>query len=60
VTFASPGFLAALLLVPLAVVVYVRLERGRRRQSEAFATAGMLDSVAPVRPGWRRHAPMWL
>ena len=59
-TFASPGFLAALLLVPLAVVVYVRLERGRRRQSAAFATTGMLDSVAPVRPGWRRHAPMWL
>ena len=20
----------------------------------------MLESVAPVRPGWRRHAPMWL
>jgi Ca-activated chloride channel homolog len=59
-TFASPGFLAVLLLVPLAVVAYVRLERGRRRQAEAFTTTSMLDSVAPVRPGWRRHAPILL
>jgi Ca-activated chloride channel family protein len=60
VSFASPGFLAALLLVPLTLAAYLRLERGRRRQAEAFATTAMLDSVAPVRPGWRRHAPMWL
>jgi Ca-activated chloride channel homolog len=60
VSFASPGFLALLLLAPLAVLAYLRIERGRRRQAEAFAAPGMLASVAPSRPGWRRHAPMWL
>lgn len=59
-SFASPGFLALLLLAPLAVIVYLRIERERRRQAEAFAAPGMLASVAPTRPGWRRHAPMWL
>ncbi|MBN1528693.1 MAG: VWA domain-containing protein [Thermoleophilaceae bacterium] len=59
-SFASPGFLALLLLLPLAALAYLRIERGRRRQAEAFAAPGMLASVAPRRPGWRRHAPMWL
>ena len=42
------------------MVAYLRLERGRRARAEAFAAPGMLESVAPVRPGWRRHAPMLL
>ena len=59
-TFASPAFLLALLLVPLLVAGYLWLERGRRRGAERFAAPAMLESVAPVRPGWRRHAPVWL
>ena len=59
-SFASPGFLALLVLAPLAVLAYLRIERGRRRQAEAFAAPGLLESVAPRRPGWRRHAPMSL
>ena len=57
-SFASPGFLAALVLVPVAVAAYVLWERRRRRSESAFASPGVMASVAPVRPGWRRHAPM--
>lgn len=59
-SFVSPLFLLALLVLPLAGAAYVTLDRRRRRAAEAFAAPRMLDSVAPVRPGWRRHAPMAL
>ncbi len=55
-TFAAPAFLLlALLLVP-AAWLYVRSERAARRGATAFATAPLMPSVAPRRPGWRRHA----
>jgi Ca-activated chloride channel homolog len=55
-SFESPGFLLAMLLVPLALAGYVRLDRRRRRATESFAEPRMIPSVAPTRPGWRRHA----
>ncbi len=57
-SFGAPLVLAALLLVPAAIVWYVRQQRYRRRAAAAFATPALLASVAPRRPGWRRHAPM--
>jgi Ca-activated chloride channel family protein len=54
----SPGFLLALALLPLALGAYLWIERGRRRAAEAFAAPALLPSVAPLGPGWRRHAPM--
>jgi Ca-activated chloride channel family protein len=57
-SFESPGFLLALLLVPLAVAGYLHWDRRRRRAAESFAAPRMLPSVAPRRPGWRRHGPM--
>lgn len=57
-SFASPFWLFALLLLPAAAVAYALVDRRRRRAAEAFASAPLLDSVAPSRPGWRRHAPM--
>jgi len=60
VSFASPVWLLALLLVPLAVGAYLLLDRRRRRAAAAFANPRLLDSVAPSRPGWRRHAPIVL
>jgi len=60
VTFASPGFLLALLLLPAAAAAYVAHECRRRTTAEAFASPRMLASVAPTRPGWRRHASMLL
>ena len=57
-TFQSPAFLLALLLVPLAAAAYVRAEARRRRGAAAFATPATMPSVTTRRPGWRRHAPM--
>ena len=57
VSFASPGLLLGLLLIPLAVVLYVRSERGARGSREAFARPALMPAVAPARAGWRRHAP---
>jgi Ca-activated chloride channel family protein len=59
-SFLSPVWLLALLAVPLAVAAYVALDRRRRAAAGAFASPRMLESVAPARPGWRRHAPMAL
>jgi len=58
VRFAAPLFLLFLLAVPLAVVAYVLFERRRHTGERAFATPETMPSVAPWRPGWRRHAPM--
>jgi Ca-activated chloride channel homolog len=58
VSFAAPAFLLALLLVPLAVASYLRADGQRRRAAAAFATRPTMPSVAPRRPGWRRHAPL--
>lgn len=57
-SFASPVWLVALLLVPLAIATYLVADRRRRRSASAFASPQLLDSVAPSRPGWRRHAPI--
>ena len=50
-SFGAPLVLAALLLVPAAIVWYVRQQRYRRRAAAAFATPALLASVAPRRPG---------
>lgn len=57
-TFGAPLFLVALAAVPLLALLYARTERGRSRGREAFASAAVMPSVAPVRPGWRRHVPV--
>jgi Ca-activated chloride channel family protein len=58
VSFAAPLVLLGLLVLPLAGLWYLRVQRDRRRAAEAFAAPQLLDSVAPLRPGARRHAPM--
>ena len=59
-SFASPGYLALLALVPLAIVLYVVADGRRRARSERFASPRLLPSVAPVQPGFRRHLPLVL
>jgi Ca-activated chloride channel family protein len=56
--FGQPLFLLALALVPLALVAYRRHERDRRAAAAAFAAPGVMASVAPSTPGWRRHVPL--
>ena len=56
--FGQPLFLLALVIVPLALVAYRRHERDRRAAAAAFAAPGLMASVAPSTPGWRRHVPL--
>jgi Ca-activated chloride channel family protein len=58
VSFASPIVLIALVVVPLLLGWYLREQAARRRAAAAFATPAMAASVAPRRPGWRRHVPL--
>jgi Ca-activated chloride channel family protein len=56
VSFERPLLLLGLVAIPLAVWWYVRNHRSR----DAFASPALVPSVAPRRPGWRRHWPMAL
>jgi Ca-activated chloride channel family protein len=57
VSFAAPLVLLALLaLLPLGFWYAVE-QRRRGNAALAFATKPLTASVAPNRPGWRRHAP---
>jgi len=58
VSFEAPFVLLALLLVPAAAAAYLLADRAGERAAAAFATPATRPSVAPVGPGWRRHAPM--
>lgn len=53
--FLSPTWL--LLLVPVALLVagYVVLQLRRSKYVARFSNVALLGSVAPRRPGWRRH-----
>lgn len=56
-SFLAPGRLW-LLLVPVALLVaYLVLARRRRRYALRYSDLDLLDTVAPDRPGWRRHLP---
>jgi Ca-activated chloride channel family protein len=58
VSFAAPLVLVALVAVPVLAGVYVVEQRNRRASAAAFASPKVQASVAPTRPGWRRHLPM--
>jgi Ca-activated chloride channel family protein len=57
VTFLSPARLLLLLVVAGLAVAYVVLHRRRRLYAVRFTNLDLLASVAPRRPGWRRHVP---
>lgn len=57
-SFGQPLLLLLLLaLVPL-VLGYRWVDRRRRRAADGFASPALLPSVAPLRPGVRRHLPL--
>jgi Ca-activated chloride channel family protein len=60
VSFQSPAYLVTLALVPLAAWLYLTADRRRRAGTARFAAPRLLPSVAPVRPGFRRHLPLVL
>lgn len=57
-SFGAPLVLIALLALPLLGAWYVLQQRTRRAAAAAFAAPRLQPSVAPRRPGWRRHLPM--
>ena len=54
-TFLSPERLVLLLAVVVLGVVYVIFQRRRAAYAVRFTNLDLLESVAPRRPGWRRH-----
>jgi len=58
VSFGAPLVLLGLLAVAALVAFYVVRQRQRGNVAGTFAAPAMVASVAPHRPGWRRHIPM--
>lgn len=56
-TFLTAWRLWFLVAVALMTVVYVLLQRRRTTYALRFTSPELLDSVAPRRPGFRRHVP---
>jgi Ca-activated chloride channel homolog len=59
-TFLAQSRLWLLVGVAALLVVYLIVQRRRRRYAVRFTNLALLDAVAPERPGWRRHAPALL
>jgi Ca-activated chloride channel family protein len=53
-SFASPGALVLLALLPLLAVAYVLLRRRRRVYVVRFPATAVVAGVLPRSPGWRR------
>jgi Ca-activated chloride channel homolog len=60
VSFAAPTFLAALALVPLAMLAYTALRRRARRYAVRFPGVPTLAPLLPSVSPWRRRIPLAL
>ncbi|WP_018333574.1 VWA domain-containing protein [Actinomycetospora chiangmaiensis] len=58
--FSHPWWLLALVVVVGLTAAYVWNERRRRRNTMRFTNLGVLEKIAPKRPGRLRHAPVAL
>ncbi|MFI5267412.1 MAG: VWA domain-containing protein [Chloroflexota bacterium] len=56
-TFGTPALLALLVVLPLAALVYVLVQRRRPRYTARFTNLNLLANVMPRRPAWRRYLP---
>jgi Ca-activated chloride channel family protein len=54
-TFQSPLWLLALLVIAALVALYVVLQLRRKAYAARFTNVALLGSIVPKRPGWRRH-----
>src|SRR5262245_42409681 len=55
-SFIWPAMLLSLLLIPLCVALYLRLQR-RRRLAASYGAFGLMQTAGGGQPGWRRHLP---
>jgi Ca-activated chloride channel family protein len=60
VSFAAPAALAALVVLPLLLGLYLVRERRRRAWAARFGNPALLPNVVDRSPGWRRHLPLVL
>jgi Ca-activated chloride channel family protein len=58
VTFVWPFMLIGLLIVPIVLGLDLLARRRRARYGVAFTNVGVLRSVAPKVPSWRRYVPL--
>ncbi len=56
-TFLSRSRLWFLLVVAALIAAYVVMQLRRKDYAVRFTNLALLDSIAPKRPGWRRHIP---
>jgi Ca-activated chloride channel homolog len=56
-TFAEPLLLLGLLVVPLALLGYLLIQRRRSRYVARFTNVDLLANLVPRTPAWRRHVP---
>jgi Ca-activated chloride channel family protein len=56
-SFSSPYWLLALLLLPLLVGAYIWRERQRQRSAAAWASPALVPNLVDRAPGRRRHIP---
>lgn len=59
-SFSSPLWLLALLLLPLLVGAYLWRERQRQRSAAAWANPALVPNLVDRAPGRRRHIPVAL
>jgi Ca-activated chloride channel homolog len=53
--FISPAYLLLLIGVAVLIAIYAVLQVRRQRYVARFSNVELLGSLAPRRPGWRRH-----
>lgn len=56
-TLLAPERLILVLVPILLAAGYLVIQRRRTKYALRFTAVDLLDTVAPDRPGWRRHAP---
>ena len=56
-SFRDPVVLVALILIPVAWLVYLAFQRRRAQFAIRFTNLDLLANVVQRSPGWRRHVP---